>query len=143
MSVHSTTRLLIHIIWGTHKREKVLRRSIRVNLHNCILKYCGEHAITLLVGFINAEHVHILVDLQPNQNVSEVVKLIKGSSSHWLNQNEAMKRKFSWGRGFGAFSVSESNAPAVMKYISEQEDHHSRKAFTDEFEEFISKYKAK
>jgi REP element-mobilizing transposase RayT len=94
-----------------------------------------------LACFVNNDHVHILVDLPTNITIENSVKLLKGSSSHWVNQQEEYKTKFSWGRGFGAFSVSESNADKVIDYIKHQKEHHKKKSFTEEYEGFLKAYK--
>src|SRR5206468_331616 len=66
--------------------------------------------------------------------------LSKGASSHWVNENRIVRAKFRWGRGYGAFSVSHSNVDAVSKYIANQEEHHRRKTFAEEYEEFVRVY---
>ena len=71
------------------------------------------------------------------------MQLLKGASSHWINSNDIVKGKFGWGRGYGAFSVSESNVDAVAKYIAAQEQHHRRRTFADELKEFIERHRLK
>jgi hypothetical protein len=68
------------------------------------------------------------------------VKLLKGASSHWINQNRIVPGKFAWGRGYGAFSVSQSGVDEVSKYIANQEEHHRKKPFAEEYERFIRAY---
>jgi len=80
------------------------------------------------------------VDLPTNKCIEEVVKLFKGSSSHWINENRLLRGRFSWGRGYGAFSVSHSDSARVANYIARQEDHHSKKTFNAEFQLFVKKY---
>ena len=65
---------------------------------------------------------------------------MKGSSSHWINQNHLVKGRFAWGRGYGAFSVSHSDVDKVANYIARQEEHHRRRNFAEEFEVFVEKY---
>jgi len=67
-------------------------------------------------------------------------KLLKGASSHWINQNRLVPGKFSWGRGYGAFSVSPSSLSRVITYINTQEAHHQRHTFRDEYEQFLRAY---
>ena len=68
------------------------------------------------------------------------MQLLKGSSSHWINANDVVPKKFAWGRGYGAFSVSESNIGTVANYIAEQEQHHRVRTFADELKEFIERH---
>jgi REP element-mobilizing transposase RayT len=73
------------------------------------------------INYVNADHVHALIDLPTGVSIEVVVQLLKGSSSHWINSNDIIKGKFAWGRGYGAFSVSESNVDAVAKYFAGQD----------------------
>ena len=92
-------------------------------------------------NYVNADHVHALIDLPTVFPIEKAVKLLKGSSSYWINQNKLTKTKFAWSRGYGAFSVSESVMPEVVKYINEQEKHHKKRAFLEEYKDFIKAYK--
>jgi len=141
MSIHSKTRLLTHIVWSTYKREKVNQRILRIEMKDYLQQYSKNHSIHIIALYVNADHVHLFIDLDPTHSIASVVKLLKGASSRWLNQQDASKSKFSWGRGYGAFSVSESNAHKVIKYINNQEEHHRVRPFKEEFEVFMSAYK--
>jgi len=96
--------------------------------------YSREKNIYMKVNYFNPEHVHALIDLPTNKSIEEVVQLLKGSSSHWINENRLLRGRFSWGRGYGAFSVSHSHADRVGAYIADQEKHHRKKTFKEEFE---------
>lgn len=102
--------------------------------------YALEKNIYLKINYFNPEHVHALIDLPTNKTIEEVVQLFKGSSSHWINEHKLLRGKFSWGRGYGAFSVSHSHVDRVARYIADQEDHHRKRSFNDEFELFVKKY---
>jgi putative transposase len=78
--------------------------------------------------------------LNRNQTIAEVVQLIKGESSYWINKNKLTQNKFSWQDDYWAVSVSESHIPATRNYISNQEGHHQKKTFVEEIEEFMNKY---
>ena len=92
------------------------------------------------INYVNSEHVHALIDLPTKYSIEETVKLLKGASSHWVNKNRIVRAKFYWGRGYGAFSVSHSSVDAVSKYIANQEEHHRRKTFAEEYEQFVRVY---
>jgi putative transposase len=70
------------------------------------------------INYVNAEHVHVLIDLPTNLSIEECTKLIKGSSSHFVNQERLYNNRFTWARGYGAFSVSESNVDKVVSTLS-------------------------
>lgn len=95
------------------------------------------------INFVNVEHVHALIDLPTKYSIEKVMQLLKGNSSHWINQNRIIQTCFSWGRGYGTFSVSQSSVDKVCKYISNQEEHHRVKTFAEEYQEFVEKYELK
>jgi REP element-mobilizing transposase RayT len=78
--------------------------------------YACEKNIYMKINYFNPEHAHALIDLPTNKSIEEVVQLFKGSSSHWINENRLLRERFSWGRGYGAFSVSHSHADQVAAY---------------------------
>lgn len=105
-----------------------------------LTRYALQKGIYMKVNCFNADHVHTLIDLPTNKSIEEVMQLLKGSSSHWINENRLLRGKFSWGRGYGAFSVSHSHLSRVAAYIAAQEQHHRKKTFGQEFEVFVKKY---
>lgn len=86
------------------------------------------------------DHVHCLISLGKDQNISKIAQLIKGESSHWINRNGLLNSKFHWQDDFWAVSVSESHIEAVRKYIKNQEEHHRRVSFKEETDKFLMKY---
>ena len=92
------------------------------------------------INFVNADHVHALVDLPTNLSVEDCIKQLKGGSSFYINKERITKIKFSWGKGYGAFSVSASQLKNVIEYIRNQEEHHKIKSFTEEYELFMKMY---
>jgi len=94
----------------------------------------------MLVNHVNADHVHALVDLPKDCTIENLLKLLKGSSSHWVNENRLLNGRFYWGRGYAALSVSQSNVPKVAQYIAKQDEHHRCKDFRQELEAFVRLY---
>ena len=92
------------------------------------------------INYFNTDHTHALIDLPTNLTIEQVVQLLKGSSSHWINQNQLIRGRFAWGKGYGAFSVSQSDVSKVANYIAKQEDHHRKRTFAQEFEIFVKRY---
>lgn len=138
MSKRSYTACFLHIIWGTHKRLPLLNTNEnRGKLTEFIKEYLREKNILLKELFINPDHVHMLIELPTNMTIQDIVKLIKGSSSHWINQNNITKAKFSWATGYGAFTVSQSNIENVKRYIQNQKEHHRKTTFGEEYKKFI------
>ncbi len=95
------------------------------------------------INHVNPEHVHVLIDLPTHLSIEETMHLFKGASSHWINENGLVPGKFGWGRGYGAFSVSQSGVTEVTDYIVGQEEHHRRRSFAKEVKLFVERYELK
>jgi putative transposase len=140
MSAHSYSRCWIHLVWGTLKREKLLNKDAASRISRYLSDYAKTKGVYMKINHVNADHVHALIDLPTSLSIEDLVQLFKGSSSHWINANNVITGKFAWGRGYGAFSVSESNVDQVGAYIAEQEAHHRLRPFAEEFKEFIQRH---
>lgn len=103
-------------------------------------EYSKQKGIYMRINFVNADHTHALIDLPTNLTIEQVIQLLKGSSSHWINENNLIKGKFAWGKGYGAFSVSSSDTERVSKYIANQMEHHRSRTFEKEYQLFIKRY---
>nr|WP_228432432.1 transposase [Chryseobacterium cucumeris] len=90
-----------------------------------------------------SDHCHCLISLGSDQNIEKIVQLLKGESSHWINKNKLTLGKFSWQDEYFAVSVSESMIESVRNYIKNQEKHHQKKSFGEEYKEFIERYNLK
>ncbi len=133
-------KVWIHFVWTTKNREPFLSDDIRQRVFHHIRENARQKDIFL--DHINGyrEHVHCLVSLGTEQTLSGIVKLLKGESSHWINQQKLSKFKFQWQHEYFAVGVSESILEKTRNYIQRQEIHHSRKRFDDEFDEMLKKY---
>ena len=140
MSIHSYSRCWLHLTWATLKRERLLPKPSATKVSRFLHDYAREKRIYMKINFVNPDHTHALIDLPTSYSIEEVIKLLKGASSHWINANRIIPGKFGWGRGYGAFSVSHSNVGAVAKYIADQEAHHRKKTFAEELEAFVRAY---
>jgi len=138
---HSLTKIWIHLIFGTKERFPTINQSFEKQLYDHI-RNLSEKDFDCIVDRINgtADHIHILFLLNQNYSLAEIVKNIKGNSSHWINQNKFLKAKFAWQTGYGAFSVSESMINEVRRYIANQKEHHKKMSFAEEYKKFAEKY---
>ena len=117
MSTHSYSRLWIHLIWETLSREPLLGKSAAVLASQSLTDYALRKNAYMKINYFNADHTHALIDLPTSLSIEDVVKLFKGSSSHWINEQKLVQGRFAWGRGYGAFSVSHSDVGRVARYI--------------------------
>ena len=86
------------------------------------------------------DHLHIVTGMRPTQSVSDLLQDIKGSSSKWINDNRLVQGKFQWQEGYGAFSYSKSALPKLIEYVKNQEEHHKKKTFLEEYTDFLKAF---
>lgn len=136
----SMIKVWIHLVWATKSRQPLIDKSIRQTVFQHMRENAKEKNI--YVDFINGytDHVHLLISFNAEQTIAKTVQLIKGESSYWINKNNLCAEKFEWQDDYFAVSVSESGIDAVREYIKNQEQHHSKKTFQQEYDEFIVKY---
>jgi len=140
----SFTKIYVHIVFSTLNRIPLLNST---ELRVMVWKHIKENASSkgIYLDMINgySDHCHCLISLGSNQNIEKIMQLIKGESSFWINKNQLTKAKFAWQDEYFAVSVSESMIESVRNYIKNQEIHHKKKSFADEYQEFIDKYNFK
>jgi putative transposase len=137
----SLARLWTHLIFSTKNRFRFLSdKTIRTDLHAYLAKMLREQDCeTLTVNGVE-DHVHALFALSRTHSIASVVKEIKRTSSGFAKEMSLTLAKFQWQGGYGAFSVSHSNLEEVIRYIENQEEHHKRVTFQDEYRAFLKAY---
>ncbi len=137
-------RVWIHLVWSTKDRDPIIVDAIRQEVFAHIKSNASEKGIYLDSVNGHIDHVHCLISLGSEQTISKVVQLIKVESAFWVNKNfsatKLKEKKLEWQDEYFAVSVSESGVEAVRKYIWNQEEHHKKKTWMDEYNEFITKY---
>lgn len=134
-------KVYVHLVWTTKNRLPLLySRDIRVKVWKHIKQNADEKDI--FIDSVNgyAEHCHCLISLSSGQTIEKVVQLIKGESSRWINKEKLINDRFGWQDEYFAVSVSESMIERVRNYIRNQEDHHKKVTFADEYKEFMGKF---
>lgn len=136
----SLSRILIHLVFSTKNRERVLTSAIQAELHPYLAGTLDNILCpSLQVGGVE-DHVHLLFGLSRTRTVAEVVETLKTSSSKWIKTKDAGLSDFHWQSGYGAFSVSQSDTDAVVAYIRNQEQHHRKMTFQDEYRRLLERY---
>ncbi len=136
----SYVKIWVHIVFSTKFREHLLSKETNSAIYEHIMTNCKKKDIFLQSINGSFDHIHCLISLGKDQSIAQTVQLIKGESSFWINQNHIVPFKFSWQDDYFAVSVSESHVIRVVAYIKNQEEHHKKKAFSEEVEEFVAKY---
>lgn len=132
--------LYIHAMWSTKNRDKIISPTLKNELLAFILNYGKEKGIHIDRVNCVSDHIHILLSLKGDQSVASVLGLIKGAASYHINKNKLSPAKFEWQDDYLAFSVSLSVVNKVRAYIENQEAHHAKKTFSQEYNEFIKAY---
>jgi putative transposase len=140
MSLHSYSRVWVHLVWATLERRPLLTKSVAAKLSAYLTHYANEKGIYVKINFVNPDHVHALVDLPTGLSIEEMMQFLKGGTSRWINENALVAGKFGWGRGYGIFSVSHSGIGEVANYIAQQEEHHRQRSYSDELKLFVERY---
>jgi putative transposase len=124
---HSYAQNNIHLVFSTKNRRKAISRDMQKRLWPYISAICQENKIFVHAVGGMEDHCHVLFQLPPTMSLADAILVIKVSSSKWMG------KRFGWQKGYGAFSVSASNIPAVVRYIRDQERHHRKMSFEQEF----------
>ncbi len=137
---HSLNKIWIHAIWATKKRQPFIHSSVENKIHQLIAEQLRELGCPVRIINGMPDHIHCLFLLNPQKSIAEVIKQIKGSSSHFINQNNLIPEKFAWQTGYAGYSVSESVVQKVFLYIQNQKQHHAKITYQQEHDEFLKLY---
>jgi REP element-mobilizing transposase RayT len=137
----SLAKLWVHLIFSTKDRYPFLAdKPIRTDMHAYLATVLrSQDCETIIVGGVE-DHVHALFALSKNYPLADVIKEIKRTSSSWMKGVSSKLRQFYWQRGYGAFSVSQSQLEDVTRYIERQEEHHRKVTFQEEYRAFLKRY---
>lgn len=127
------TQIHIQSVFAVKYRASMLDKEWRNRLFQYmigIMNHIGHK--TLAVNGVE-DHVHILYGLHPNKSISQTMQTLKGETSEWINVNRLCKRRFEWQSGYGAFSYRKKDIPTIANYIHNQEEHHRKIVFMDEY----------
>ncbi len=131
---------VIHLVFSTKERHPFISKDVRDDLNGYLVGILRQSECHSIIVNAELDHVHILFILSKNRALKDVVRELKAGSSRWLKGKGQFFENFQWQGGYGAFSVSQSNVPAVVKYIRGQEDHHKKTTFKDELKKLLVKH---
>ncbi|MDQ1096127.1 MULTISPECIES: IS200/IS605 family transposase [Chryseobacterium] len=134
------TQIYIQIVFTVKGRQNLILKKYREELHKFITGIVNHRRQKLFAVFAMPDHIHMLVSLSPTISISELVRDIKAGSSKFINEKGWTNGKFNWQEGYGAFSYSRSNLDSVVNYILNQEEHHKKKTFKEEYLDFLQKF---
>ena len=132
---HTVSRLTVHLVWSTKYRYSVLKGDIQIRCRKLLIQICDAEDINILKGVVSKDHIHLHIEYRPSQNVSTIVKKLKGRSSRKLQQEFPELKKRYWGRhfwaiGFGCWSTGNITDKMVNEYL---EHHRTSQNDSDDF----------
>jgi REP element-mobilizing transposase RayT len=131
------TQIHIHTVFAVQNRISLIKKDWQDRLYQYIISIIQNHGHKVLsIGGIS-DHIHILFGFRPTQSLSELMQNIKRNSSEWINKEKFVMGKFSWQEGYGAFSYSKSQISQVIKYIENQDTHHKKRTFIEEYKKIL------
>jgi putative transposase len=134
------TQLYIQFVFAVQNRESLIQPAWKNDLYKYITGIVQENSHKLIAINGTSNHLHVFVGYKPHQPIPDLLQDIKGSSSVWINQQHLVGGTFRWQQGYGAFSYSVSSIDRVVKYIKNQEEHHRKITFNEEYIELLKKY---
>jgi len=134
------TQLHIHCVFAVKRREALIDNTFKDELYEYITGIVQERGNKLLAIGGTSNHIHIFFGYRANESLSDLMKAVKRSSSLWVNQNHKTRCRFEWQEGYGAFSYSKSHVDAVINYIRNQEEHHKKRSFHDEYLKILNDF---
>ena len=135
---HTYAQNVIHVVFSTKDRRKLMPNGLRPRMWPYATGVCNNLGILAHAVGGMEDHIHLLIQIPPTLAVAKAVLTIKTNSSRWANEEGV---KFAWQQGYGAFSVSSSIVPTVIRYIQNQEAHHRKMSFDAEFLALLKKHR--
>ena len=134
------TQIYLQFVFAVQDRVSLIQSDWKDELYKYItgIVQTNKHKLITINGMPN--HLHVFVGYKPHQLIPDLLQDIKGSSSGWINSRNLVKGKFRWQEGYGAFSYSHSHIDNVAKYIMNQEKHHKKRTFGEEYIELLKKF---
>lgn len=134
------TQLYVQFVFAVKGRESLISKIWKDELYKYITGIVQNKKSKLIAINGVSDHIHIFIGYQPSISIPDLVKDIKVASSLWINEKQLVKGKFNWQEGYGAFSYGRSQMDVVCKYIENQEAHHAKKTFRDEYLRFLKQF---
>ena len=134
------TKIYIHAVFAVKYRECLIAPHWKDELFKYTTGIVQNNSHKMLAIGGMPDHVHLFVGMKPDQSVSDLIRDVKANTSKWINERGLVKGKFSWQAGFGAFSYAQSQLDTLVKYVMNQENHHRKQSFREEYQELLKKF---
>jgi putative transposase len=139
-TANTYTQLHIQFVFAVKYRAALIQKEWKARLHQYLTGIFQQNDHKMLQINNMPDHIHIFIGMRPNQSISSLVQNVKAESSKWIKGNKFCKSPFAWQEGFGAFSYSKSHVDRVIRYIQNQETHHKKETFLDEYRRLLKAF---
>lgn len=134
------TQIYLHVVFAVQNRQCLIDKNWKDELYKYICGIVNSKGQKIYAIDGVSDHIHFLLSLKPDIALSEIIREVKSNSSKWVNAKQFVRSRFKWQEGFGAFSCSASHLDKVIAYINNQEKHHRKKTFKEEYLELLEKF---
>jgi putative transposase len=134
------TQIHLQLVFAVQYRASLIHESWKSELYKYMTGIVQNHKHKLIIVNGMPDHVHMLIGMRPTQSLSELMQDIKGSSSTWINERRLTQGRFQWQEGYGAFSYSKKELHVIIDYIKNQEEHHHKKTFLEEYRNLLEEF---
>ena len=134
------TQIYIQAVFAVEGRQNLIRRENKDELHKYITGIVQNHRHKLIAINSMPDHLHILIGMKPSMALSDLIQEVKADSTNFINRKRWVAGRFNWQEGYGAFSYGHSQLGTIIRYIQNQEKHHARKTFREEYFAFLKKF---
>ena len=134
------TQIHLHLIFAVQNRISLIQNIWKDRLCEYITGIVQQHTHKMIIINGMPDHLHIVIGMRPIQSLSDLMQDIKGNSSKWINDNKLVAGKFAWQEGYGAFSYNKSQLPKLIEYVRNQDEHHKKKTFIEEYKDFLKAF---
>ena len=131
------TQIHLHFVFAVKYRRAIIGSEWKERLHQYITGIIRGHKHKTLQINSMPDHIHIFIGMRPDQSISSLIQNIKTESSRWINSERLCNQNFAWQEGYGAFSYGKSQTNDVIKYIRNQEEHHRKETFINEYKRLL------
>ncbi|MFV0290363.1 MAG: IS200/IS605 family transposase [Mangrovibacterium sp.] len=127
------TQLYIQFVFSVKGRENLIHESYRNELEKVITGLINQQKCKTIAIYCNPDHLHVFIGMNPMVSPAKLMEQVKSGSSNWINENKIVRGKFSWQKGYGAFTYAHSQVDSVAKYVLNQPNHHKKRSFREEY----------
>ncbi|WP_428328722.1 IS200/IS605 family transposase [Mucilaginibacter sp.] len=134
------TQMHIQCVIAVKYRQSQIGDDWKDQLHNYITTTLQNYGHKMLAINSMPDHLHLFFGFRPNQSLADLMRIVKNESSAWINDKQFTKAVFKWQEGYGAFSYSRSHVKSVISYVLNQEEHHRKRTFLEEYHQFLEQF---